>query len=190
MSSPVAIPKRVSSGKYVPVHKRSSSPTSSSPTRQTLASDGNKRPPVYSIAELLQIAKSPLVQTSLTSEQKQEIVDVMTYIPQPQRKANSRSPSPTKSGRSPSPTTTKSKRASSPTKKAKKSPAPEAVSLPKVDTPPSPRRRSSKRRLAETNTNTNSDSAHQHRRRQWGYATSFHHNEDNWRAHPSVAIAV
>ena len=211
MSSSVAIPMNVTSEKYVPVHKRSPSSASSSPVRQIPVSDANKRrefdsvitrdlrrvlirsfeipAPVYSIAELLQLSKSPLIQTSLTSERKQGIADVMAYIPQPQRQTNSRSPSPTKSGRSSSPTT-KSKSGSSPTKKPKKSPVSETVSLPKADTPPS-RRRSSKRRPAETNTNTNSDSGRQHhRRRQWGYAPSFHHNEDDWRAHPSIAIAA
>ena len=207
MSSPIATPKQVDSKKYVPVHKRSLSSTS--------VSDANKRrefnsvsdtrdaigqvlirsleipAPVYSIAELLQLSESPLVRTSLTSEQKQGIIDVMAYIPQPRRQMNSRSPSPAKSGRSSSPTATKPKRASS-TKKAKKSPASETISLPKADTPPSPRRRSSKRRPAEANTNTNTsaDSAHQHRRRQWGYAPSLRHNEDNWRAHSSIAIAA
>ena len=145
---------------------------------------------VYSVTELLQISKSPLVQTSLTSERKQGIADVMSYIPQPQRQPKNGSPSPTKSSRSPSPTTTNSKRASSPTKKAKKSPAPETVSLPKVDTPPSSRHRSSKRRSAETNTPTHSDSGRQHHRRQWGYTPSFHYNEDNWRVHPSLAVAA
>ncbi|KAF9652747.1 hypothetical protein BDM02DRAFT_3108850 [Thelephora ganbajun] len=191
MSSPVTIPKHVTSEKYVPVHKRSPSPISTSPTRQVPAPDVNKRPSVYSITELLQLSKSPLVQTSLTSEQKQGIADVMVYIPQPQRQAKSRSPSPAKSSRSPSPTTTKSKRVSSPTKKAKRLPASETSPSPKVDTPPSPRRKSSRRRPAETNTNTSSDSGHQyHRRKQWGYAPSFHHNEDNWRVHPSVAIVA
>lgn len=146
--------------------------------------------PVYSIAELLQLSKSPLVQTSLTSEQEAGIADVMAHIPQSQRRTKSRSPSPTESNRSSSPTT-KSKKTSSPTKKAKNSPPAENLSLPKVDTPPTPRRRSSKRRPAEPNSNANSDSGHQHhRRRQWGYAPSLHYNEDNWRAHPSAAIAA
>jgi len=146
--------------------------------------------PVYFIAELLQLSKSPLVQTSLTSEQRQRISDVMAYIPQPQRQTNSTSPSPTKSSRSPSPTTTESKGVSSPTKKAKKTPAPETLPLPKVDTPPSPRRRSSKRRPAGTNTNAHPDSVQRHHRRQWGYTPSFHYNEHDWRAHPSVAITA
>lgn len=149
---------------------------------------------VYSVAELLQLSKSPLVQTSLASEQKQGIIDVMSCIPhEPRRRAKNRSPSPTESGRSPSLslTTTKSRRPPSPTKKARKSPAPETVSLPKVDTPPSPHPGSSKRRLVETNATTHSDSGrHHHGRRQWGYAPSSHHNEDNWRAHPSLAITV
>ena len=147
--------------------------------------------PVYSITELLELSKSPLVQTCLTSERKQGIADVMAYIPQPQTQTKSSSSFPTKSNRSPSPTT-KPKRTSPPTKKTKKSPTSETVSLPKVDTPSTPpRHRSSKRRPAETNSNTDSDSGHQHhRRRHWGYAPSFHHNEDNWRVHPSVAITA
>lgn len=197
----------------MPVHKRSPSSTSSSLVSQTPVSDVYDRRkfdsfdvnrdlrralirspetpvPVYAIAELLQLYKSPLVQTSLTSEQKQGIADVMAYVPQPQQRTKIRSPSPSKSSRSPSPTT-QSKRASSPTKKAKKSPAPETVSVPNVDTPPSPRHGPSKRRLIETDTNMHSYSGLQHhRRRQWGYAPSFHHNEDNWRAHSSVAVAA
>lgn len=148
--------------------------------------------PVYSIAELLELSNSPLVLTSLTSKQKQGVVDVMAYIPQTQRQTKSRSSSPAKSNRSPSPAT-KSTRTSPPIKKAKKSPLVETILLPKVDTPSTPpRHRSSKRRQAETNSNTNPDSLHQqhHRTRHWGYAPSFHHNEDNWRAHPSLAIEV
>jgi len=189
MSSPIAITKRISAEKYVPVHKRS--PSSTSSMKQTPLSDANKRPPVYSIAELLELSKSPLVQTSLVPEQKQGIVDVMAYIPASQRQTKSRSSSPTESNRSSSPTT-KSNRTPSPTKKAKKSPTSETVSLPKTDTLPTPsRRRSSKRRVAETSSNANSDSGHPHHTtRHWGYAPSLHHNEDNWRAHPGVAIAA
>jgi hypothetical protein len=210
MSSLIATEERVSAGKYVPVHKRSPGSTSLS-TRQTPVSDASKRresivtgdqlrvlirspeipAPVYSIAELLELSKSPLVQTSLTSEEKQGIDDVMAYIPQPRRQTKSRSPSPTKSNSFSSPTT-KSKRTSSPTKKAKQSPPSESVSLPKADTPSTPpRHRSSKRRPAEATPNTNPGSGHQHhRRKHWGYASSLHYNEDNWRVHPSAAIAA
>ena len=142
--------------------------------------------PVYSVAELMQLSNSPLVLASLTSGQKQGIADVMAYIPPLQPRPKARPPSPTGSNRSSSPTTSAS------AKRAKKSPASETVSLPKVDTPP--RRRTSKRRpasAANANANLDPDRDHpHHRRKQWGYASSFHHNEDNWRAHPSVAIAA
>jgi len=191
MSSPIAITRRISAEKYVPVHKRSPSSTSSPIMKQTPLSDANNRPPVYSIAELLELSKSPLVQTSLVPEQKQGIVDVMAYIPASQRQTKSRSSSPTESNRSSSPTT-EFKRIPSPAKKAKKSPPSETVSLPKTNTPRTPpRRRSSKRRVAETSSNANSDSGHQHHTtRHWGYAPSSHHNEDNWRAHSGVAVAA
>lgn len=191
MSSPISIAAPASAGKYVPVHKRPPSSTSSSPMRQTPVSDASKRPPIYSIGELLQLAKSPLVQTSLTPEQKQGVSDVMAYIPKSRQPGKSRSPSPTKPNEPHSPTTN-SKRAPS-KRKAKRSPASETTSLPNVNTPPTPRRRSSNRRPTETNSisNPNADSSHQHhRKQQWGYAPSFHSNEDNWRAHPGVAIVA
>ena len=209
MSSPIFTEERVSADKYVPVHKRSPSSTPS-PMRQNPVSDSSRREfdhdwrlrrvlirspeipaLVYSIVELLDLSKSPLVQISLTSEEKQGIADVMAYIPQPQRRTKSRSPSPTNSKRPSSPTT-KSKRISSPTKKANKTPTSETVSLPKPDTPLTPPCHvSSKRRPAETTSNANPDSGHQHHRsRHWGYTPSLHYNEDNWRAHPSLVIAV
>lgn len=159
--------------------------------RQMLTRPPKIPAPVYSIAELLQLSKSPLVQTSLTSGQKQGVSDVMAYIPKSRQWAKSRSPSPTEPNEPHSPAT-KSKGASS-KRKAKRSPASETASLPNVNTPPTPHRRSSKRRPTETNSNPNpdADSSHQHhRRRQWGYAPSFHNNEDNWRVHPSVAVVA
>ena len=207
MSSPIVTDQHVGAVKYVPVHMRSPSSTPS-PMRQTPVSDANDRrkfvhgwrsrrvlmrspeipAPVYSIEELLDLSKSPLVQTSLTSEKKQEIADIMARIPRSKGQLKGRPSSPTKSKGSPSPTT-KSNRTSSPTKKVNKSPLPENVSLPMADTPSIlPRRISSKRRLAETTSNSNPDSGHQQRASgHWGYASSFHHNEANWRDHPSLA---